>query len=191
FRWGRYLHGAPLAVLALFFFTFTPSILAHAGLATTDMALTATLGASLFAGVLWLDSPTPKRCLWFGLWTGLAVLSKFSTLVFWPACAAATLAVLWIEKRPSLSTVLAGLKRRAPTLALAIATGALAIWAGYRFSFSSGLPAPELFEGIQQVRQHNDEGHSSFLLGKRSSTGFWYFFEVALAVKTPIALLLL
>src|SRR5258705_3343508 len=30
---------------------------------------------------------------------------------------------------------------------------------------------------------------SGYLLGERSTTGWWYFFPVALAVKTPIPLL--
>ena len=34
-------------------------------------------------------------------------------------------------------------------------------------------------------------GHASYLLGRRSATGFWYYYPVALALKTPLALLLL
>ena len=71
------------------------------------------------------------------------------------------------------------------------------VWAGYRFSYgrvpfaSFRLPAPELFQGIQDVRTHNAEGHHAYLLGKRSKFGFWYFFPVALGVKTPLAFLAL
>jgi hypothetical protein len=39
--------------------------------------------------------------------------------------------------------------------------------------------------------RHNAEGHPSFLLGERSNTGFWYFYPVVLAVKTPLAFLVL
>jgi hypothetical protein len=44
-------------------------------------------------------------------------------------------------------------------------------------------------EGIVAVKAHNDTGHLSFLLGTLRSTGWWYFYLVALAVKTPIPLL--
>jgi hypothetical protein len=87
--------------------------------------------------------------------------------------------------------------RRLPTLALAVAAACLIIWAGYRFSVGSvpgigpRLPAYEIALGIQQVAEHNAQGHPSYLLGERSRTGFWCFFEVALAVKTPLAILLL
>jgi hypothetical protein len=47
------------------------------------------------------------------------------------------------------------------------------------------------FEGIIAIKAHNDSGHLSFLLGQQRSTGWWYFYLVALAVKTPIPLLVL
>jgi 4-amino-4-deoxy-L-arabinose transferase-like glycosyltransferase len=45
------------------------------------------------------------------------------------------------------------------------------------------------FEGIIAIKAHNDSGHLSFLLGQQRSTGWWYFYLVALAAKTPIPLL--
>jgi 4-amino-4-deoxy-L-arabinose transferase-like glycosyltransferase len=45
------------------------------------------------------------------------------------------------------------------------------------------------FEGIIALKAHNDSGHLSFLLGQQRSTGWWYFYLVALAAKTPIPLL--
>jgi len=75
---------------------------------------------------------------------------------------------------------------------VAILVACLVTWAGYRFSVgrpdaaSMVLPAPELFQGIHAVAQHNQEGHTGYLLGDRSKTGFLLFFPVALIVKTPI-----
>ena len=53
------------------------------------------------------------------------------------------------------------------------------------------MPAPQLLDGLWQVHNHVDAGHTAFLLGQHSFHGWWYFFPVALAVKTPIAALLL
>jgi hypothetical protein len=53
------------------------------------------------------------------------------------------------------------------------------------------LPAPELFQGIREVIEHNARGHFSYLLGQVSQNGFWNFYFVVLAVKTPIAFLAL
>ena len=47
----------------------------------------------------------------------------------------------------------------------------------------------DLINGIVAVKAHNDAGHLSYLLGRTGTTGWWYFYLVALAVKTPIPLL--
>lgn len=44
-------------------------------------------------------------------------------------------------------------------------------------------------EGIARLKTHNDSGHFSFLLGQERSDGWWYFYLVALGVKTPLPLL--
>ena len=186
----RRYFGAATAVAALAFFSFLPPVLAHAGLATTDMALTAFLAAAFVTGQIWMEEPSRRHAVWFGACTGLAVLSKLSTLAFLPAGAAAALAVYVLAERPGIAPLAAAMKARIPSLAVAVAVACLVIWAGYRFSFQK-VPAPELFAGIEQVRQHNQAGHPGYLLGRRSSTGFWFFYPVALAVKTPLGFLVL
>jgi hypothetical protein len=47
----------------------------------------------------------------------------------------------------------------------------------------------DLLNGIVAVKAHNDGGHLSYLLGETRMTGWWYFYLVALAVKTPLPLL--
>jgi hypothetical protein len=47
----------------------------------------------------------------------------------------------------------------------------------------------DLVNGIVAVKAHNDTGHLSYLLGETRSTGWWYFYLVAFAVKTPLPLL--
>jgi hypothetical protein len=44
---------------------------------------------------------------------------------------------------------------------------------------------------ILGVEWHNEHGHLSFLLGQTAAHGWWYFYLVALAVKSPLPLLLL
>jgi hypothetical protein len=195
--WGKRCFGPAEAVAAVFFFGFLPPILAHAGLATTDMALTAFLAASFLCGLIWIERPTVATAALFGAATGMAVLSKFSTLVFLPACFAIALVWYFLAERPHFPRLLRAAGERLPSLLLAVLAGALLIWAGYRFSFgkvwftSVRLPAPELFAGIRQVMVHNELGHATYLLGERSRTGFWCFYLVDLAVKTPLAFLIL
>jgi len=183
--WGKRVYGPAVAVIALFFFSFLPAVLAHAGLATTDMALTAFLGAAFVSGLRWAESPTWKNAALFGAATGLAAISKFSSLVFFPAAMALALAGYLFFDRRSPDRLIATVKQRLPSFGLAVATGALIIGAIYRFSLSA------FFAGIQAVQAHNAEGHPTYLLGQRSNSGFWYFYPVVLAVKTPLALVLL
>jgi hypothetical protein len=197
YEWTRYSLGKPAAVLATALFTLTPAVLAHAGVATTDMALTACLTAAFLSLVRWAESPTAKRALVLGFWTALAVLSKFTTLAYLPSAAAVALAGFIALERPGIATLRDLVRARLATFALAVGTGAFLIWGGYWFSFGTApwsggvrLPAPELFTTLKTAAAHNQGGHSSYLLGKASSHGFWYFFPVALAVKTPLAIVL-
>jgi hypothetical protein len=196
---ARWLFGAPAALASTALFTMVPPVLAHAGLATTDIAVTATLPAAFFLLAWWSASPSWQRALAAGGATGLAVLSKFTTFVCLPACAAIAAAIYIAVARPDRTRLRRLALDRAPTFGLAVAMGALVIWAGYLFSFGpvsggpSGLrvPAPELFSAMHLAALHGQAGHSGYLLGQFRSSGWWYFFPVALGVKTPIALLIL
>jgi len=194
--WGLRYFGAPVAVVALFLFSFLPPVLAHAGLATTDMAVTAFVGAAFLAALIWVERPTFRNGALFGLCTGLAVLTKFSALAYLPAAIA--LALIWFcfMGRLKLKQTGTAIRERLPSFGLAILTGCLTIWAMYRFSFGPTvfgfrLPAPELYAGIEQVIRHNSEGHPSYLLGHYMQNGVWYYFPLVLAIKTPIGFLLL
>jgi hypothetical protein len=134
-----------------------------------------------------------------GVWTALAVVSKFTTLLYLPAAIAAAALGLLAGRRMRAKELREWLRPAGRTFPIAVAVGALLIWAGYWFSFGSvpgwpsaiRVPAPELFDGIRSVLNHNAGGHPAFLLGENSMKGWWYFFPVALSVKTPIAILLL
>jgi hypothetical protein len=76
------------------------------------------------------------------------------------------------------------------------AAGQSGIWSHIPSSWLHALerapmPAPQILDGLWQVHNHVDAGHAAYLLGRNSYHGWWYFFPVALAVKTPIGFLLL
>lgn len=205
YLWTKRYCGEPSAAFAVLCFTFLPPVLAHAGLATTDMPLTAMTGASFFAGLIWLNRPNILTSLAFGAITALAVLSKFSSLAFLPSsCAVALLWFLLAEPRPFRQALQAIRACAAPSL-LVVTVMLLVVWAGYRFSYgvipakpdpldapgTVKVPAPELFAGINQVEDHNSHGHASYLLGEQGQTGWWYYYFVVLAVKTPLPFLAL
>jgi hypothetical protein len=221
--WSRKLFGDTAATLAVLLFTTQPVVLAHAGLATTDMALTATFLAALLAFTYWMEKPDHRRSLLLGLAAALATLSKFSALVFLPACVLALVVCRWITTKETIRFSRLGIRVLFKPLGIAVISAFIIVWLGYRFSFHSlttaaerphraidrvlgdhgaphdlayylgelPVPAPELIKGVDAVREHNLGGHRSYLLGDIRQTGWWYFFPVALAVKTPVPFLLL
>jgi 4-amino-4-deoxy-L-arabinose transferase-like glycosyltransferase len=207
YAWAARHLGRGRAFVAALLFSTLPPILGHAGVATTDLAAAATLPLAMLTLEWTLDAPTPRRAALLGLAIGLGVLSKFSFLVFFPLCAVTLLVVR--RTKPKLLMI-----------AVSLAVAFLLAWAGYRFRVSRltdvygradelaayalhgshaaawaarhvPLPVPELVIGILQLRIHELHGHPAFLLGQTSERGWWYYFPLALAVKTPIPLLLL
>jgi 4-amino-4-deoxy-L-arabinose transferase-like glycosyltransferase len=215
FAWARRIGGGGGAIWAVLLFTTLPPILANAGIATTDMAVTSTVALAAYCMMLWVEHPTPGRSVALGLALALALLSKFSALLFLPAAAAAIAMCRWREREPNAEARPGA--SRAASLRLTYAVALLTIWAGYRgaigpltapraadpgaepvapnvverLASAPVFPAPALFEGIGLLAAKNRAGHKSYLLGEVRSTGWWYFFPVALAVKTPIPFLLL
>ncbi len=205
--WGRKLLGDWGALAPVFLFTNIPPVLAHAGLATMDMAIGAGICTALFTYSLWLEEGSLRRSIFFGIGLALAMLSKFSAVLVLPVCIAA-ITLLHPRTRQ---------KRNWAWIPVAF----VLIWGAYRFSFGPmtehvardaaeqggifariptpllhaletvPVPAPQILDGLWQVHNHVDAGHTAYLLGRHSFHGWWYFFPVALAVKTPIAILLL
>lgn len=171
--WAWRAFGPGVALIAVALFGSLPPVLAHAGLATTDMAVAATLPLALLALERWLERPTFARALLLGAAIGLGLVSKLSFVLFF-AIGALVVIVFKRMSRPRVSHV--------------VVIGALAlfiVWACYCFDLRT------FFVGVQWAKVHAARGHMAFLLGERGDQGWWYYFPVALALKTPLPFLLL
>jgi hypothetical protein len=201
FLWGQCMISPEAGIIAAALFASLPPVLAHAGLATTDMAITAMLSFALYWLTIWLDSPTWPRTLMLGIAVGLGVLSKYSFLLFFPIAAAI---VFFVRRRLPLLRGLA-----------AAAIAFVLCWGGYRSSVGTirdahwngalmveelfgsqrmadvRLPMPAFFVGLIELQLHNRRGHFAFALGQISRQGWWWYFPLTLAVKTPIPFLAL
>lgn len=195
-----------------------PPIVAHAGLATTDVAFVAVFLAVLVALRACLIAPTIKSAVALGAALGIAVATKFSTLAFLPPVVAALLVMrAWPERRRWASWLRSLRAWSVWRLAL---TGALVafvvVWASYGFRIgrlsdlptkfaaygempTTGwvaavkdwrLPAHELVHGLLYLKAHALKGHNSLLLGEYSTRGFPLYYPVVLATKTPAPFLL-
>ena len=207
--WTRRVFGDAAAICATAMMAVLPPILAHAGLANTDISVTAMLPAAVYATWRWIEEPAWRRAIIAGIAIGFGLLAKFSFLVFFPF----GVLVLFLV-RPAA---------RVAANALAVLLIAFfVVWAGYFFDFGTArhahplgaemafhayegplrvltpewvadipMPAPDYVLGILEVKFHNERGHGSFLFGRYSRGGWWYYFPVVLFFKTPIPFLIL
>jgi hypothetical protein len=81
---GRRDFGGPVAVAAVGLFTLPP-VLAHAGLACTDVALAATMGAAFLILLVWAETQRGRQPGWEQLGDGRAF--EFTSIGFLPAAA--------------------------------------------------------------------------------------------------------
>lgn len=116
--WSRKIAGDRAAIGTLIILGALPPILGHAGVATTDMPVTAMLTLSLYLFTLWLERRTWPLGIATAVCIGLGLLTKMSFLVYFPIAAA----VLLYRHRPRVSQLIAG--------AIVIA---VIVWTGYRF----------------------------------------------------------
>jgi len=73
----------------------------------------------------------------------------------------------------------------------------LTLWAVYRFETGvwppTGMwvPMPTHWDNLERLWQHQARGHHAFFMGQLSDEGWWYYFPVLFAIKTPLPLLIL
>jgi 4-amino-4-deoxy-L-arabinose transferase-like glycosyltransferase len=238
FLWARREYGDLAGVMSVALFTTLPNVLAFSSIAYTDMAAGSTQLLLFFAFVHWLDQPTKRSALWLGLAAGLALASKATTVIFFPAAAALLVLAKWLTTRtlvggtvttsiqPNLepSTAAAVSPRElAKQLAIAAALALVTVWATYGFavghtreamnltsmpSFQNFpaplaragrwlvardplLPAPALIKGVAVAWVLNHDRPAAYLLGHIKAGGWWYFFLLGVAVKSPLPFLIL
>ena len=167
--------GAGWAVLAsCVLFAFCPPLFSNFSLATTD----GMPAVFYFLTCFFLSREPRKNRDWAfaGLSFSAALASKFSMIAL-PVvilCGLLTERRVYPDKRVKLLGPL-----------LFIATGALVLIAAYGGNIS-------LYDrGLAETLGRLNQGRPSFLMGHYSLNGFWDYFPVALALKTPILLLLL
>lgn len=179
--WARRLAGEAGAAAAAVILAANPVVLAHSGLATTDSACAATTVLALLTAIWWADAPTTYRALLLGLAVATAIGTRMSSIAFLGGSLAAVYGVrLWAERRWAFDG-----SRVVAQLGVAVTVACVAIAALYRFHIGPFL------HGVDDFLVHGGGGHPTFLLGTPSNRGWWYYFPVALLVKTPIPMLLL
>jgi len=225
YLWARQQLAAPESLVAAALVASLPPILGHAGLATIDIAATATVLTMLYAWRHWLERPNWSAAIWMGLASGLALGVKLSAIPFGAIGMAVLTLIDRIDTRSA--TPPASPTRATRALQLTLMTGLVAVILtlayGGGFEYLTGadhkfnqalyflfgktgrlhdiaytvfawFEVPVAFQwylgGIEALTVHNQAGHLSYLLGQSRLDGWWYFYLVALWVKTPLPIML-
>jgi hypothetical protein len=220
FLWTRELVGTTPAILAVALFTTLPPILAFSGFAYTDMPVAVLVFTSAFIFTRWIDRPHLRTTIALGVVTALAVLANFPALLYVPACWAAVVfgwygfakktphcwslllrrsvlvavaffLVLWAGYRFSVQPLGSVFNQPASHIAsLRLPAPGKRLLQGL-VALNPPVPFPSLVRGIAAVKHDTGQGRESYLLGRTRRGGWWYFYLVVLAVKTPLSFLLL
>ncbi len=196
--WGR-----PAGWWAFAFLLFDPNLIAHGRYITTD------LGGAFFiflaTWAIWRLFAGGGRPAWrlvaASLAIGLAFSAKLTSLAFIPGW----ILLVFLPPRAGREPYGRGAARRLGLLAAAGLASLLVVWAVYLFEWGSFLfiddrlrwlndfrgPMPTFWSGIERVTLLSGGGRPSFLWGAFSTEGFWTYFPIAFAVKTPLLILAL
>jgi len=212
----RRLYSEQAANLALAMFAFSPALIAHYSLITTDGVGVLMVFATAVQLLRWRHHPTRGQTALMGVVMGLLLLAKFYT----PPMFIVALAWLLLLKPEKIAFYPLRWNWRAAGAVCAIAF--LVVWAGYFFhvshltmrngtfnatfphrepiikkmrtlvNFSIPIPAGEYLEGLRNVAFHNHRGHQAFFLGTASLKGGWrLYYPTVVVLKWPSVVVLL
>src|SRR5712692_2927264 len=85
YLWGKRLYGPAAGLAATALASMCPNLLAHAAVATVDFGAVATSSIAAFYFWKWSREPGTRSSVQSAVTFGLAVLTKFSALIFVPA----------------------------------------------------------------------------------------------------------
>ncbi|MDD5687044.1 MAG: tetratricopeptide repeat protein [Elusimicrobia bacterium] len=210
FKYSKEKFGELSGLVALFLFTWCPNIIAFSCLIVPDMLVAFFIFLGFYTYQNSLEKiKSVKKSILAGLIFGLALLSKYTGVFLVPIYLLLGLRKLFLKE--------VSLKNYFKQFIIVIVVGLFILNAGYKFTGSfkplkdfsfeskffsdlSGLkvlskiplPIPEPFIYGFDIQKHTTEvGHPTFLLGKRSIKGWWYYFIIAFLIKVPIPFLLL
>lgn len=210
--WCRRRFGAAVGIVAALLFSLDPTVIAHGRYVKNDMTVTAMAFLAVIAWDWFLETRKLVALISSGVALGLALGSKNSAVFLLPVFVALYLLRGWAGSRAALRSfaVVGGLAAAVVLVLYAPYTGALMP----RGRGSAGLPLREAIDhatafgrgiawlgsrlgwrshpyliGLATFAAHGGGTHPAYLWGDHGSSGWWYYFPLAIAVKTPVAVL--
>lgn len=208
--WSRSLYGPASGIFSATLTAFCPNIMAHSGLVTTDTGTSLLFLATIFSFWRFCRNPSALRCILSGLILGLALLSKFTSLILIPLMIILGFFYYFFNRnRISLRYLCIALLSIFLLSVIVLNTGYL--WKGtgkslehYQFkshlvsNLANKLPAKmpiplpyDYVRGFDLQSEENESQYVVYLLGQISVAGWRYYYLIAMAVKMTVASLAL
>lgn len=213
--------GAVAALSAIMLMALEPNYMAHSHFATTDMASTFgfLLGAIVLGWYLY--NPGWKRGIALALILGFAQVLKIPNILLYPAAGLIVCLFEWQNpmRQPGRAGIIESIRRHALTFVVLFPLGfIIMLQLGYALfinhsSFNlmiSQSPFKELQEPyggiwfklnpiipglysftLAYAKYFNSLPNWSFLAGEYREYGWWYYYPVAMSLKTPLPVLVL
>lgn len=219
FKWTRELYGRRAGLLALLFFVFSPTFLAHTRYVTTDVGAAAAFFIATYYLIKWLKDQSKKNLIIAGLVFGLAMLTKFSLALLIPYFV--FLVAVWaLVKAPKEI-----LKKMASLFLIGLIALVL-IWPVYLYhtwnypALRQQADTTYHFQGVNKARGAIDAliwasdkpvlrpyaqytlglimvmrraagGNTAYFLGQVNNVSWWYYFPMVYFLKVPLSFHLL
>jgi Dolichyl-phosphate-mannose-protein mannosyltransferase len=208
--WSRRLYGPRAMVLAAWWFTLSPNLLAHGPLATMEIPILATMTGMVLLFWEFLRSGSRLAFVASAIVGGLAFSCKFTAAVMPPIFALLWLIRRWEDgdRRPARMalavaagmagyTAIMGLSdvivTAGATLPISTRTGdhpsidgKLDPFLGQRLGRLLEMPIPQDWVGFVRQALHQRSGAPGYLFGEVRETGWGHYYLVTLAVKVPL-----
>ncbi len=214
FKWANELYGTKSGIIALVLYTFNTAILAFGGLALTDFVATFFIFATLYSFWLYTKTETKKSIAITGICLGLALMSKATAIILFPAI---FIMILFYKKKKTIEALSKFI------VVLLIAAAVMFVGYGFRFDslnnsldshyylraheeisklspipkkllefgFNIPLPFPTYFVELGSVFYYSNIGVASFINGTVTEQAVWYLPLAVLLFKTQLSLLIL
>ena len=155
FWWTRKRFGDGVSLLALFFYTFSPTFLAHGRLVTNDVGAAAGFFIGTIVFLHFLKNPSWPNVLLAGLALGFAFMTKFSTFALAPIVL--VLAVIWaLLEEPG--TRLRNIRRYLGGAIVVLLVAAFTIYAVYLLHIWNYPPERQSADALQASRAYEMHG---------------------------------
>ena len=214
FWWIKKEFNKEAALMTLFLFSFSPNLIAHGRLVTTDIGAILGFVLSAYFWLKFLRDPSKKNVLYAGLIFGVSMLLKFSLALLIPFFGVITLTYVLIKKENMMQYL-------GKSILIGLIGLIFVIWPTYQVHvtnypierqvidttsmlqptlmnplrefliFIAGIPIIRsiglYFTGLLMATQRTAFGNTTYFLGKMANSSYRDYFPIVYLLKVPIA----